>query len=61
MALSRAEVNPDAFACAAPIFRNDRPVGAVSILGSMRRQSDMARHASVIRAAGEHLSGIAAT
>jgi DNA-binding IclR family transcriptional regulator len=59
VALSRAEVNPDAFACAAPIFRKSRAVGAISILGSVRRQSDMTRFASVVRAAGEQLSEIA--
>jgi DNA-binding IclR family transcriptional regulator len=57
VAMSRAEVNPDAFACAAPILRNGRPIGAVGICCSVRRESDVAEFAPVVRAAGEQLSG----
>jgi DNA-binding IclR family transcriptional regulator len=56
IALSRAEVNPDALACAAPILRAGRPVGAVGILSSVRRESDVARFAPMVRDAGEQLS-----
>lgn len=56
VALSRAEVNPDAIAIAAPIFRAGQPVGAVGVLGSLRRESELARFVPLVRAAGDQLS-----
>jgi IclR family transcriptional regulator, acetate operon repressor len=56
VAMSRAEVNPDAFACAAPILRGGRPIGAVGLCCSVRREPDVTRFAPVVRAAGERLS-----
>jgi len=61
VAMSRAEVNPDALACAAPILRDGRPVGAVGLCCSIRREPDVARFAPIVRAAGEQLSAALAT
>jgi len=57
VALSRAEVNPDAIAIAAPVFRAGQPVGAVGVLGSVRHESEFAGFVPLVRAAGEQLSG----
>lgn len=56
VALSQAEVNPDAFAVAAPVFRDNQPVGAVGICGPIRRQSEMTAFVSSVRAASDRLS-----
>jgi len=56
VALSRAEVNPDAIAIAAPVFRAGQPVGAVGVLGPVRRESEFAGFVPLVRAAGDQLS-----